>query len=242
MARCGLEDALAEAFEQQRGRLVAMAYRMLGSRADSEDAVQEAWLRLARADASTIDNLAGWLTRVVGRVCLDVLRARKIRPESSFDEAVSELVTTEDQGGGPEDDILLADSIGSGLVVVLDHLSPAERLAFVLHDVFAVPFQRVGELIGRSADATKMVASRARRKLRCSQPPVDAGRQQREVVDAFFAAAHSGDFDGLLRVLDPNVTLPVHAARGTMVDRRTTAVRAGRTSVPCAVPLLGKAV
>ncbi|MGY4900897.1 sigma-70 family RNA polymerase sigma factor [Streptomyces sp. 900116325] len=161
----GPDEALAGAFEQQRGRLVAVAHRMLGSRADAEDAVQEAWLRLARQDTAAIDNLAGWLTTVVGRICIDVLRSRKSRPEASYDDRLPELVVTEDDGGAPEDDALLAESVGLALLVVLDTLRPTERLAFVLHDMFAVPFEEIGRIIGRSTDATKMLASRARRKV-----------------------------------------------------------------------------
>jgi RNA polymerase sigma factor (sigma-70 family) len=141
MTESGPDEALAEAFEEQRGRLVAVAYRVLGSRADAEDAVQEAWLRLARHDAAAIDNLGGWLTTVVGRVCIDVLRSRNARSEASYDERLPELVVTEDGGGAPEDEALLAESVGLALLVVLDTLRPAERLAFVLHDMFAVPFE-----------------------------------------------------------------------------------------------------
>ena len=151
---------------------MAVAYRMLGSRADAEDAVQEAWLRLARHDAAAIDNLGGWLTTVVGRVCIDVLRSRNARSEASYDERLPELVVTEDGGGVPEDETLLAESVGLALLVVLDTLRPAERLAFVLHDMFAVPFEEIGQIIGRSADAAKMLASRApgRYRTRLVQP------------------------------------------------------------------------
>jgi RNA polymerase sigma factor (sigma-70 family) len=189
MTGTGPDDALAGAFEEQRGRLVAVAHRMLGSRADAEDAVQEAWLRLARQDAGAIDNLAGWLTTVVGRVCIDVLRARKTRPEVSYEDRLPEFVVTEDRGGAPEEDSLLAESVGLALLVVLDTLGPTERLAFVLHDMFAVPFEEIGQIIGRSADATKMLASRARRKVRGTPRPADERRRQRAVVDAFLAAA-----------------------------------------------------
>ena len=216
MTGSGPDEALAEAFEEQRGRLVAVAYRMLGSRADAEDAVQEAWLRLARHDAAAIDNLGGWLTTVVGRVCIDVLRSRKARPEASYDDRLPELVVTEDGGGAPEDDALLAESVGLALLVVLDTLRPAERLAFVLHDMFAVPFEEIGQIIGRSTDAAKMLASRARRKVQDTPRPAKE-RQQRAVVDAFLAAARSGDFEGLLRVLDPEVTWRSYTARGVVV-------------------------
>jgi RNA polymerase sigma-70 factor (ECF subfamily) len=221
------DEALAGVFELQRGRLVAVAYRMLGSRADAEDAVQEAWLRLARQDAAAIDNLAGWLTTVVGRVCIDVLRSRKARPEESYDDRLPEFVVTEDGGGAPEDDALLAESVGLALLVVLDTLRPTERLAFVLHDMFAVPFEEIGQIIGRSTDATKMLASRARRKVQDTPRPADERQRQRAVVDAFLAAARSGDFEGLLRLLDPDVTWRSYASRGVVV-RRGAAEVAGR--------------
>jgi RNA polymerase sigma-70 factor (ECF subfamily) len=226
MTGSGPEEAVAEAFEGQRGRLVAVAYRMLGSRADAEDAVQEAWLRLARQDPAAIDNLAGWLTTVVGRVCIDVLRSRKARPEASYDNRLPELVVTEEADGAPEDDALLAESVGLALLVVLDTLRPSERLAFVLHDMFAVPFEEIGQIIGRSTDATKMLASRARRKVQGTQRSTDEPQQQRAVVDAFLAAARSGDFAGLLRVLDPDVTWRTHTARGVVVRLGATEVAA----------------
>ncbi|OKJ93087.1 sigma-70 family RNA polymerase sigma factor [Amycolatopsis sp. CB00013] len=204
-------EALASAFEEQRGRLVAVAQRMLGSRTDAEDAVQEAWLRLARQDADMIDNLSGWLTTVVGRVCIDTLRSRKTRPEDSYDEP-PELLVLDDS---PEEDALLAESVGVALVVVLDTLGPAERLAFVLHDLFAVSFAEIGEILGKSADAAKMLASRARRKVR-GQRPADEPRQ-RAVVDAFLAAAREGDFDGLLEMLDPDVTWRSQSRHGEVV-------------------------
>jgi RNA polymerase sigma factor (sigma-70 family) len=219
MTRSGPGDeALARAFEEQRGRLVAVAYRMLGSRADAEDAVQEAWLRLARQDAAAIDNLTGWLTTVVGRVCIDVLRSRQARAEAPFDERLPELVVTED-GGAPEQDALLAESVGLALLVVLDSLSPTERLAFVLHDMFAVPFEEIGQIIGRSRDAAKMLASRARRKVQDTPRPTEERREQRAVADAFLAAARGGDFEGLLRVLGPDVTWRSYTRRGLMVRR-----------------------
>ncbi|MEV0630831.1 sigma-70 family RNA polymerase sigma factor [Nonomuraea wenchangensis] len=226
MSGSGPEEVVADAFEEQRGRLVAVAYRMLGSRADAEDAVQEAWLRLARQDAATIDNVAGWLTTVVGRVCIDVLRSRTARPEASYEDRLPELIVTED-GGAPEDDALLAESVGLALLVVLDTLRPAERLAFVLHDMFAVPFEEIGQIIGRSTDAAKMLASRARRKVQATPRPTDERQRQRAVVDAFISAARSGDFEGLLRVLDPDVTWRTHTDRGVVVRLGATEV-AGR--------------
>jgi RNA polymerase sigma factor (sigma-70 family) len=204
MTGSGPHDALAGAFEQQRERLVAVAYRMLGSRVDAEDAVQEAWIRLARQDAAAIDNLAGWLTTVVGRVCVDVLRSRKTRAELSYDDRLPELVVTVDGGAAPEDDAVLAESVGLALLVVLDTLTPTERLAFVLHDMFAVPFAEIGEIIGRSTDATKMLASRARRKVRGTSLPEEEPRRQRAVVDAFLAAARDGDFEGRRRLPRPD--------------------------------------
>lgn len=215
---------LAATFQDQRGRLVAVAYRMLGSRADAEDAVQEAWLRLARQDPDSIDNLPGWLTTVVGRVCIDMLRSRKAKPEMSQGDRLPELVVTEDDGGAPEDQALLAESVGLALLVVLETLQPSERLAFVLHDMFAVPFEEIAQIIGKSSDASKMLASRARRKVQGTDRPTDERHQQREVVDAFLAAARSGDFEGLLRVLDPDVTWRTHTARGVVVRLGATEV------------------
>ncbi|GMA23649.1 DNA-directed RNA polymerase sigma-70 factor [Luteimicrobium album] len=205
---------LAEAFEQERGRLVAVAHRMLGSRADAEDAVQEAWLRLARQDADAIDNLAGWLTTVVGRICIDTLRTRRTHPESGAED-LPELVVTEDDDD-PAEDAALADSVGLALLVVLDTLRPDERLAFVLHDMFAVPFEEIGRVLDKSTDATKMLASRARRKVQGTPQPSDR-RRQRAVVDAFLAASRAGDFEALLRVLDPDVVWTTHTAHGTTV-------------------------
>ncbi|MCT2594505.1 sigma-70 family RNA polymerase sigma factor [Streptomyces sp. N2-109] len=217
MAGPGPDEVLAGAFEEQRGRLVAVAYRMLGSRADAEDAVQEAWLRLARQDAAAIGSLAGWLTTVVGRICVDMLRSRRAQSEVSYENRLPEFVVTEDGGAAPVDDALLTESVGLALLVVLDTLRPAERLAFVLHDMFAVPFAEIGQIIGRSTDATKMLASRARRKVQNTHRPADEPQQQRAVVDAFLTAARSGDFEGLLRLLDPEVTWRAHTAHGVVV-------------------------
>ena len=205
---------VAEAFEEQRGRLVAVAYRVLGSRADAEDAVQEAWLRLSRQDAGAIDNLAGWLTTVVGRICVDVLRSRRTHPESVVGE-LPELLVSEDDDG-PETDAVLADSVGLAMLVVLDALRPDERLAFVLHDMFAVPFDEIGRVLDRSTDAAKMLASRARRKVQGTPQPADR-RRQRAVVDAFLTASRTGDFEALLRVLDPEVRWTTHTAHGSVV-------------------------
>ncbi|MFC5908634.1 sigma-70 family RNA polymerase sigma factor [Streptacidiphilus monticola] len=227
MFETGSTDPVAEVFESQRDRLRAVAYRMLGSHADAEDVVQEAWLRLSRQETASIENLAGWLTTVVGRISLDVLRSRRTRPEASYDDRLPELVVTLDDAPAPDDDAVLADSVGLALLVVLDSLRPSERLAFVLHDLFAVPFDEIGRILGKSTDATKMLASRARRKVQATERPTRAGREQREVVDAFLAAARGGDFEGLLRVLDPEVRLTVDTAGGVVVTLGATKVAAG---------------
>jgi RNA polymerase sigma factor (sigma-70 family) len=216
-----MPDTVTEAFEAQRDRLRAVAHRVLGSHADAEDVVQEAWLRLSRQDASTIHNLDGWLTTVVGRISLDVLRSRRSRPEAPYEE----IVVAVDEG--PEDDVALADSVGLALLVVLESLGPGERLAFVLHDLFAVPFEEIGRILGKSPAAGKMLASRARRKVRTPSPPPSAGPGQREVVDAFLRAARDGDFEGLLRVLDPDVKLTVDTPDGVVVVLGATNVAAG---------------
>lgn len=213
------DDSLARSFEEHRGRLTAVAHRILGSRADAEDAVQEAWLRLARQEPGAIDNLGGWLTTVVGRVCIDVLRSRNSHPEAPYDERLPELVVTEDVDDGPEADAVLADSVGVALMVVLDTLRPSERLAFVLHDMFAMPFDDIGRIIDANEDAARMLAWRARRKVQASPRPAADRRRQRAVVDAFIAAARDGDFDALIRVLDPDVTWHIHTTRGVVVER-----------------------
>jgi RNA polymerase sigma factor (sigma-70 family) len=220
------DDAVAVAFEEQRGRLVGVAHRMLGSRADAEDAVQEAWLRLSRQDTAAIDNLAAWLTTVVGRVCIDVLRSRKVRREESYEDRLPDLVVTEDGEGAPEDGALLADSVGLALLVVLETLGPDERLAFVLHDIFAVPFDEIAQILGKSTDASKMLASRARRKVQGTHRRTDERDRQRAVVDAFLVAARGGDFEGLLRVLDPDVTWRTHTSQGVVVRLGATEVAA----------------
>jgi RNA polymerase sigma-70 factor (ECF subfamily) len=220
-------DPVAATFEAQRDRLRAVAHRMLGSHADAEDVVQEAWLRLSRQDTATIHNLAGWLTTVVGRISLDVLRSRQSRPVASYDDRLPELVVTVDDGPAPEDDVALADSVGLALLVVLESLGPSERLAFVLHDLFAVPFDEIGKILGKSTNATKMLASRARRKVRATERPTVVGREQREVVQAFLTAARHGDFEGLLRVLDPEVRLTVDTPEGVIVVLGATKVAAG---------------
>ncbi len=200
-------DDLAERFEEHRTHLRAVAYRMLGSSSEVDDAVQEAWLRLSRADATGIDNLGGWLTTVVARVCLDMLRSRQSRREEPFTPDAPEPVATGTSGSSPEQEALLADSVGLALLVVLDRLTPAERLAFVLHDMFAVPIEEIAPIVGRSAEATRQLASRARRRVRGGGAPDPVLVQQREVVDAFLAALRGGDFEGLLAVLDPDLVV-----------------------------------
>ncbi len=201
-------DWLAERFETHRTHLRAVAYRMLGSLAEADDAVQEAWLRLARTDTTDVDNLGGWLTTVVGRVSLDMLRSRTARREQPAGTHLPDPIVGRADGFDPEHQALLANSVGLALLVVLDTLDPAERLAFVLHDMFALPFDEIAPIVGRSATATRQLASRARRRVRGTPttPDADLGRQ-RAVVDAFFAAARDGDFDRLVAVLDPNVVL-----------------------------------
>jgi RNA polymerase sigma factor (sigma-70 family) len=201
-------DWLAERFETHRGHLRAVAYRMLGSVSEADDAVQEAWLRLSRADTSGVENLGGWLTTVVARVCLDMLRSRSSRREEPLDVQAPDPVLNREGGTDPEQEALLAEGVGLALLVVLDTLSPAERLAFVLHDMFAVPFDEIAPILGRTPGATKMLASRARRRVQGADavPETDRSRQ-RAVVDAFLAASRNGDFDALLALLDPAVVL-----------------------------------
>ena len=200
-------DWLAEDFERNRIRLRAVAYRMLGSMAEADDAVQEAWLRLSRTDASSVDNLSAWLTTVVARVCLNVLRSRNSRLEEPMGVHVPDPVISRADGPSPEEEALLADSVGLALNVVLDTLTPAERIAFVLHDMFDLPFDEIGPMLARTSATTRQLASRARRRVRGAevQPSDRDISRQREVVDAFFAAAHKGDFDALVAVLDPDV-------------------------------------
>jgi RNA polymerase sigma factor (sigma-70 family) len=201
-------EYLAERFEEHRTHLRAVAYRMLGSVSEVDDAVQQAWLRLSRVDSAEIDNLGGWLTTVVARVCLDMLRSRQSRREEPFTPEVPEPVATGTRGSSPEQEALLADSVGLALLVVLDRLTPAERLAFVLHDMFAMPFEEIAPIVGRSAEATRQLASRARRRMRggATSPDPDLIRQ-REVAEAFIAALRGGDFEGLLAVLDPDLVV-----------------------------------
>ncbi len=202
-------DRLAESFEAHRAHLRVVAYRMLGSAGDADDAVQEAWLRLSRTDDSAINNLRGWLTTVVARVSLDMLRGRRSRPEGPYPERLPDPIVAPESGLDPEYEALVADSVGLALLVVLQTLSPAERLAFVLHDMFAVPFDDIARIVDRSPDATRQLASRARRRVRGAPEPDTDRRRQRELAEAFLAAASDGDFARLLEVLDPNVVLRV---------------------------------
>jgi RNA polymerase sigma factor (sigma-70 family) len=202
-----LQDSLAEQFESHRGRLYAVALRVLGSSSEAEDAVQETWLRLARTDVSEVVNLGGWLTTVCGRICLDQLRSRASRREAELPEEPRELVSDH----SPEEDAVLADSVGVAMMVVLDTLAPAERLAFVLHDMFDLPFEEIAPMVGRTPAAARQLASRARRRVKGADIPApdpDLARQ-RDVVNAFFSAARGGDFDALVAVLDPDVVLRI---------------------------------
>jgi RNA polymerase sigma factor (sigma-70 family) len=221
-------EFLAESFEEHRTRLRAVAYRMLGSTTEADDAVQEAWLRLSRSGTSGVENLGAWLTTVVARVCLNMLRSRKLRREETLGPHLPEPIVSRADGVDPEHEALLADSVGLALLVVLDTLTPAERLAFVLHDMFAVPFEEIAPMVGRSPTAARQLASRARRRVRGTAPVPDADlARQREVVDAFFAAAREGDFDALVSVLDPNVVL--RSDGGEARPRRSMVLRGART-------------
>lgn len=220
-------DWLAARFEEQRPRLRAVAYRMLGSEGEADDAVQEAWLRLNRTGQGEVENLGGWLTTVVSRVCLNALRARANRREQPLEVYVPDPIISPEEGVDPEHQALLADSVGLALMVVLDTLSPAERLSFVLHDMFAVPFEDIAPMIERTPVAARQLASRARRRVQgqAPSPDPDLGRQ-REAVNAFFAAARDGDFDALVSVLDPEVVL--RADGGTARGRRTVVIHSAR--------------
>ncbi len=204
---------LADRFEEHRARLRAVAYRMLGSLTDAEDAVQDTWLRLSRSGAGEVENLGGWLTTIVARVCLNMLRSRNVRREESFGVRVPDPVISPDGELQPEEEALLADSVGLALLVVLDTLAPAERLAFVLHDMFELPFEEIAPMVGRTPAAARQLASRARRRVKGAEVPApDRGlARQQEVVDAFFSAAREGDFDALVSVLDPDVVLRIDA-------------------------------
>jgi RNA polymerase sigma factor (sigma-70 family) len=218
-------DLLAEQFEASRPHLRAVGYRMLGSLSEADDAVQEAWLRLSRSDAREIENLGGWLTTVVARVSLDMLRSRRLRREEPLEVRVPEPILSRADGLDPEQEALLADSVGLALLIVLEKLSPAERLAFVLHDMFAVPFDEIGPMVGRSPTAARQLASRARRRVQGEAPAPDPDlAEQRRVVDAFFAAARDGDFEGLVAVLDPDVVARSEGGAGPAEERGAEAV------------------
>ena len=232
-----------EQFELQRAHLRSVAHRMLGSMSEADDAVQEAWLRLDRSDAGGVENLAGWLTTVVARVCLDMLRARRARAEEYTGTWLPEPVVSAPDGADPAHEAELADSVGLALLVVLETLTPAERLAFVLHDMFAVPFDEIAPIVDRTPEAARQLASRARRRVRGAAPRPDADlSRQREIVDAFLAASRAGDFEALLQVLDPDVVLrvdmpaggrlPVSGARGVA----SVILERGRPFAPLAQP------
>ena len=241
-------DWLAERFEEHRTHLRAVGYRMLGSLTEADDAVQEAWIRLSRSDATRIDNLGGWLTTVVARVCLNMLQSRKVRREEPFGPHVPDPIVSTDAELDPEQEALLADSLGLALLVVLDTLDPSERLAFVLHDMFGVPFDEIAAIVGRSPAATRQLASRARRRVQGQAPATDPDLdRQRAVVDAFLAATREGDFEALLEVLHPDVVLradggplrlgPTHELHGAraVAERATSFSRVARFSRPALV-------
>jgi RNA polymerase sigma-70 factor (ECF subfamily) len=204
-----------EQFERNRPHLRTVAYRMLGSGAEADDAVQEAWLRLSRADATGIENMQGWLTVIVSRICLDMLRARRARREELFEDWLDAPIVTLEEPTDPEQEAVMADSVGLALLVVLQTLGPAERLAFVLHDMFGVPFEEIAPIVERSVPATRQLASRARRRVRGGEPEAAAASltEQRRVVEAFLAASRNGDFEALLEVLDPDVEFRVERGR-----------------------------
>lgn len=239
-----MAERVADEFDQSRPRLRAIAYRMLGSTSDADDAVQEAWLRLNRTGPDSIDNLGAWLTTVVSRVCLDMLRSRRSRREEPAGTSLPEPVPAAEEpapgGGNPEHDVLVADSIGPVLMLLLDSLDPDERLAFVLHDLFGVPFGEIAPIVGRSADATRQLASRARRRLRGApaagavSTSVEDRARQRQVVDAFLAASREGDFDALLSLLDSEVVL-----RADPVAVRSAAARRSYGAPPLKEVLRG---
>jgi RNA polymerase sigma-70 factor (ECF subfamily) len=225
-------DDLSQAreFEQHRAHLRGVAYRMLGSLSEADDAVQESWIRLHRSETSEVENMRGWLTTVVARVCLDMLRARRARREDYVGDELPEPIVTVPLENGPEDEALLADSVGLALLVVLDTLTPTERLAFVLHDMFGMPFEEIAPIVERTPAAARQLASRARRRVRGATPQTDPDRRrQREVVDAFLAAARNGDFDALVAVLDPEVVF--RADRGRLAVSGARPVVTGAVAV-----------
>jgi RNA polymerase sigma-70 factor (ECF subfamily) len=241
-------DWLAERFEEHRPHLRSVAYRMLGSVNETDDAVQEAWFRLARTDAAAVENLGAWLTTVVARVCLDMLRARRARREESMGSWLPEPVVSVDGNPTPEEEALIADSVGLALLIVLDALTPGQRLAYVLHDMFGVPFADIADILGRSPAAVRQLASQGRRRVRGAAPPPDATLdEQRRVVDAFLAASRAADFEALIGVLDPDVVFrfdagpesplarpPVHGADAVarqVVERGTRFAPLGRPAL-----------
>jgi RNA polymerase sigma-70 factor (ECF subfamily) len=234
---------LADRFDCERPRLRSVAYRIVGSLSEADDAVQEAWLRLQRAQAEEIDNLDGWLTTVVARICLNILRARRSHAEQPLDAFLPEPIISTDAREDPEHEALLADAVGIALQVVLDALSPAERVAFVLHDMFAVPFDEIAALVERSPEATRQLASRARRRVRGAAPPPEPDlARQRAVVDAYFAAAREGDLEALVAVLDPDVVLRSHGRTGVFelrgADKVARGAMAARKLAPFVRPAL----
>jgi RNA polymerase sigma factor (sigma-70 family) len=219
-------DWQTKEFERHRRHLRAVAYRMLGSLSDADDVLQEAWLRLNRADAGSVENMRGWLTTIVARLSLDELRARKARREETAGSWLPEPVVSPESGDDPEHEALLADSVGLALLVVLETLTPAERLAFVLHDMFALPFEEIAPIVGRTPAATRQLASRGRRRVRGATPESDVGlAEQRRVVDAFLAAARKGDFAALVEVLDPDVVFRVDRGELPIAERLPGLVR-----------------
>ena len=232
-------DWLAERFEEHRAHLRAVAYRMLGSLSEADDAVQEAWLRLSRSDTSGVENLGGWLTTVVARVCLNMLRSRNSRREEPLGAHVPDPVASRADGVDPEHEALLADSVGLALLVVLETLAPAERVAFVLHDMFAVPFDEIAAIVGRSPTAARQLASRARHRVQGATVPDADLAHQRGVVDAFLAASRGGDFDALLAVLDPDVVL--RADLGAVPAGASRVVRGARAVAEGALTFSGRA-
>src|SRR5215204_2423561 len=238
-------DWLAQRFQEYRPRLRAVAYRMLGSTSEADDAVQEAWIRLSRSNAGEIDNLEAWLVTVVGRVALNMLRSRKSRREEPLDAHLPDTIVVERADGidDPEHEALLSDSVGLALLVVLETLTPAERLAYVLHDMFSVPFDEIGAILERSPEAARQLASRGRRRIRSAHTTphhAEAAAHQEEVVEAFLAAARDGDFDALVAVLDPDIVERVDTGSGTIVEVRGAENVARRAMAASQLGLVGR--
>jgi RNA polymerase sigma factor (sigma-70 family) len=234
-------DWLAERFQEHRPRLRAVAYRMLGSTSEADDAVQEAWIRLSRSSADEIDNLEAWLVTAVGRVALNMLRSRRTRREEPLDAHLPDPIVDRADGIDPEHEALLADSVGLALLVVLETLTPAERLAYVLHDMFSVPFEEIGAILDRSPDAARQLASRGRRRIRGADTAPDADpAAQQEVVAAFLAAARDGDFDALVAVLDPDIVERVDTGSGTLLEVRGAENVARRAMSAAQAGLVGR--